>query len=203
MLKKTVFSAVVIAMLSCVAMATIPTIPTGFKLQEQDFSIGSLNMVSLIGSGGTASNMNTATIFQNQQDRLICSWANENQVVTFIQDGGVGAVCGGAWLIGQEALVGGGQMQLIGDGCGPKVETQGLVAQLGQAVTKIDGTGAATAIHSLGLVQTQSAGNSAGIMSETNAVAAGQYSVVAGGPSTTGQVTAGLTVGTNQTQVDM
>jgi hypothetical protein len=68
---------------------------------------------------------------------------------------------------------------------------------------KNDGTGAATAIHSLGVVQQQAAGNSAGQMSETNAVAAGQFSSVSGGPSTTGTVIAGLAVTTSQNQVDM
>lgn len=202
MFKATVFCAAVL-MLSCVAVATIPTCIPDFKLQYEDFTIGSLNVVSLNGSGGMASNLNTATIYQSQQDHKICSWANQGEVVTFIQDAGICATCGGSWLIGQEALVGGDQMQYIGDGCNPKLESQDLLVGLGQAVLKVDGTGAATAIHSLGAVQTQSAGNSAGMMSETNAVAAGQYSVVAGGPVTTGQVTAGLTVATTQAQVDM
>jgi len=202
MFKATVFCSTVL-MLSCVAVAIIPDCPLNFKLQDQDFTIGSLNMVLLTGAGGVATNMNTATIFQTQQDQKLCSWANQNEVVTFVQDGTIGATCGGSWLIGQQALVSGGQLQLVGDGCGSKVETQGLLVGLGQEVTKIDGTGAATAIHSLGSVQQQAAGNSGGTMSEVNAVAAGQYSVVSGGPSTTGKVVAGLTVGTSQTQIDM
>jgi len=40
-------------------------------------------------------------------------------------------------------------------------------------------------------------------MSEVNAVAAGQFSSVSGGPSTTGTVIAGLGVMTSQTQIDM
>lgn len=202
MFKATVFFSTVL-MLSCVAVATVPDCPPNFKLQDQDFTIGALNMVSLTGAGGAASNMNVATIYQNQQDQKLCSWGNQNEVVTFIQDGCIGATCGGSWLIGQEALVAGGQTQIIGDGCGPKIQGQGVLVGLGQAVAKIDGTGAATAIHSLGTVQQQVAGNSGGTMSETNAVVAGQFSSVSGGPSTTGMVTAGLNVGTSQTQLDM
>lgn len=202
-MKSIVFSSIALALLSSVALATLPDCPPNFKLQHQEFTIGAANLVTLVGAGGSAGNMNLATIYQNQEDCKICSWANQQQVVTFIQDGCIGGTCGGSWLIGQAALAAGGQMQLIGDGCGPKMESQGLGVGLVQEVVKIDGTGSATAIHSLGVVQQQAAGNSAGMMSETNAVAAGQFSTVAGGPSTTGTVIAGLDVMTTQTQVDM
>lgn len=204
MLKSIVFSLVALTLLSSVALAQVTvTCPLDFKLQMQDFGIVSTNLVGLSGAGGSASNMNLATIYQTQQDQKICSWANQQQVVTFIQDGCIGATCGGSWSIGQVALVGGGQMQLIGDGCNPKWASQGLDVGLTQGVMKADGTGAATAIHSLGVVQQQAAGNSAGTMSEVSAVAAGQFSSVSGGPSTTGTVIAGLGVMTSQTQIDM
>ena len=204
MLRSIVFSLVAVALLSSVALAQVTvTCPPDFKLQMQDFTIGSANLVTLVGAGGSASNMNMATIFQNQQDQKICSWADQQEVVTFIQDGCIGASCGGSWGIGQTAMAVGGQMQLIGDGCNTKMESQGLNVGLTQEAVKADGTGAATAIHSLGVVQQQAAGNSAGTMSETNAVAAGQFSSVSGGPSTTGTVIAGLGVTTTQTQVDM
>jgi len=203
MLRSIVFSLVALTLLSSVVLATIPPVLPDFKLQMQDFGIVSANLVTLSGAGGSASNMNLATIYQTQQDQKICSWANQQEVVTFIQDGCIGASCGGLWGIGQTALVGGGQMQLIGDGCSPKLESQGLDVGLTQTVMKNDGTGAATAIHSLGVVQQQAAGNSAGMMSEVNAVAAGQFSSVSGGPSTTGTVIAGLGVMTSQMQIDM
>jgi len=203
MLKSILFSLVAMVLLSSPALAVLPDCPPDFKLQMQDFGIVSNNLVTLSGAGGSASNMNLATIYQTQQDQKICSWANQQQVVTFIQDGCIGATCGGLWVIGQTALVGGGQMQFIGDGCSPKLESQGLEVVLTQGVMKNDGTGAANAIHSLGVVQQQAAGNSAGTMSEVNAVAAGQFSSVSGGPSTTGTVIAGLGVMTSQTQIDM
>lgn len=203
MLSKVSLSVVALTLLSNVAFAVLPDCPPDFKLQHQDFTIISGNIVGLVGAGGSASNMNLATIYQTQQDQKICSWANQQEVVTFIQDGCIGASCGGSWLIGQGALIGGGQMQLIGDGCGPKLETQGLAVGLTQDVLKLDGTGAATAIHSLGVVQQQGAGNSAGMMSEVNAVAAGQFSSVSGGPCTDGTVMATLGVTTSQTQIDM
>jgi hypothetical protein len=203
MLKSILFSLVAMVLLSSPALAVLPDCPLDFKLQMQDFSIVSDNLVTLVGAGGSASNMNLATIYQTQQDQKICSWANQQEVVTFIQDGCIGASCGGGWAIGQGALVGGAQLQLIGDGCNPKLENQGLMVGLGQLVTKVDGTGAANAIHSLGVVQQQAAGNSAGTMSEVNAVAAGQFSSISGGPSTTGTVIADLGVMTSQTQIDM
>jgi len=203
MLKSILFSSVAMVLLSSPALAVIPDCPPDFKLQMQDFTIGSGNLVTLTGAGGSATNMNMATIYQTQQDQKICSWANQQEVVTFIQDGCIGASCGGSWGIMQGALVGGAQLQLIGDGCSPKLESQGLGVGLVQEVAKVDGTGAATAIHSLGVVQQQAAGNSAGMMSEVNAVAAGQFSSVSGGPSTTGTVVAGLDVMTSQTQMDM
>ncbi len=210
MFKATLFCSAVLAMLSSVAVADIivatttpPDCLPGFKLQHQSFAIGSINLVGLTGAGGTAHNSNVATIFQNQQDQKICSWGDQQEVVTFVQEGCISATCGGAWGIGQTAIVGGTQLQLIGDGCGSKMETQNLAVDLGNQVTKIDGTGAATAIHSLGSVQQQAAGNSAGTMSQTNAVAAGQYSTVVGGPSTSATVNSGLLVGTTQTNVDL
>lgn len=203
MLRSTVLSLVALTLLSSAALAAVPDCPPGFKLQTQDFAIGSTNLVTLMGAGGAAANTSIATIFQDQQDAKLCSWANQQQVVTFIQDGCIGATCGGFWGVAQGALIGGGQVQLIGDGCGPKMEMQGLDVVLTQGVMKIDGTGAATAIHSLGVVQQQAAGNSAGVMSEVNAVAVGQYSSVSGGPSTTGEVNSALIVGTSQTQMDL
>jgi hypothetical protein len=210
MFKATLFCSAVLAMLSCVAGAdlivattTPPDCPVGFKLQHQSFAVGGINLVGLAGSGGTATNSNVATIYQNQNDQKICSWGEEQQVVTFVQDGCAGATCGGAWSVGQTALVTGSQLQIIGDGCGSKMEYQSLGVDLGNQVTKIDGSGAATGIHSLGVVQQQAAGNSGGQMSQTNAVAAGQYSTVAGGPSTEAQVTSALVVGTTQTNVDL
>lgn len=203
MLKSILFSLVAMVLLSSPALAVLPDCPLDFKLQHQEFTIGSGNLVTLTGAGGSATNMNLATIYQTQQDQKICSWANQQEVVTFIQDGCIGASCGGSWGIMQGAMVGGAQLQLIGDGCSPKLESQGLGVGLMQTVMKNDGTGAATAIHSLGVVQQQAAGNSAGTMSEVNAVAAGQFSSVSGGPSTTGTVVAGLDVMTSQTQMDM
>jgi hypothetical protein len=203
MLSKVSLSVVALTLFSSGAFAVLPDCPPNFKLQHQEFTIGSGNLVTLIGAGGSATNMNLATIYQTQEDCKICSWGNQQQVVTFIQDGCIGASCGGSWGIMQGALVGGAQMQLIGDGCGPKLESQGLGVGLVQEVAKVDGTGAATAVHSLGVVQQQAAGNSGGMMSEVNAVAAGQFSSVSGGPCTTGTVIAGLDVMTTQTQVDM
>ena len=203
MLSKVLVSIAALALLSSVALADLPTCLPDYKLQNQEFTILADNAVVLIGSGGSATNTNLATIFQTQQDCKICSWADQQEVVTFVQEGCIGACCGGSWVIGQLAMVGGGQLQFIGDGCNPKLESQGLIVGLDQMVVKNDGTGAATAIHSLGVVQQQAAGNSAGQMSETNAVAAGQFSSVSGGPCTTGTVSAGLEVLTNQTQIDM
>jgi hypothetical protein len=210
MFKATLFCLAVLAMLSSVAVGQIvistttpPECPPGFKLQHQSFAIGGMNLVGLVGAGGSAHNSNVATIYQDQHDQKICSWGCQNEVVTFVQEGCIGATCGGAWGILQTAVVGGSQLQMIGDGCGSKMETQGLLVDLSNNVTKVDGTGAATAIHSLGSVQQQAAGNSAGTMSQTNAVAAGQFSTVAGGPCTDAQVTSGLVVGTTQTNIDL
>jgi hypothetical protein len=210
MFKATLFGLAIVAMLSSVAVGQIvistttpPDCPIGFKLQHQSFAIGGINLVGLVGAGGTANNNNVATIYQNQNDQKICSEGCEQQVVTFVQDGGICATCGGAWNILQTAIVGGSQLQLIGDGCGSKMESQNLTVGLDNLLTKVDGTGAATAIHSLGSVQQQTASNSAGIMSQTNGVAVGQYSLVAGGPSTSAQVDSSLLVGTTQTNVDM
>ena len=210
MYKATLFGIAVVAMLSSVASAQIiiatstpPDPAAGFKLQTEAFAIGAGNLLTLSGAGGTAQNANTVAIFQNQDDCKPCSWGNQNQVVTFSQVGNIGAQCGGAWGILQGAAVGGNQWQLIGDGCGPKVEHQNLLVDLGNGLTKNDGSGAAIASHAVGVVQNQNAGNSAGLMSQTNAVAAGQNSIVAGGPCTDATVGATLVVGTTQTNVDM
>lgn len=203
MFSKVSVSVVVLTLLCNAAFAVIPTCPPDFKLQYQDFTIGALNVVTLGGAGGQASCNNFTAIFQDQHDKKICSWASQQEVVLFNQLGTAVGTCGGLWNVTQAAFVGGGQLQLVADGCGPKMESQTLGVDLFQVVTKIDGTGSAIASHDLGVVQTQNAGNSAGMMGQVNAVAAGQHSSVSGGPSTSGQVTSGLIVGTTQAQFDL
>jgi len=203
MLKSIFFSLVAIVLLSSPALAVLPECPPDFKLQHQSFDIGALNVVTLAGAGGEASCNNFSAIFQNQHDNKICSWACQDEVVLFNQLGTAVGTCGGLWNVTQAAFVGGGQLQLVADGCGPKMESQTLGVDLFQVVKKVDGTGSAIASHDVGVVQTQDAGNSAGMMGQVNAVAAGQHSSVSGGPSTGGLVTSGLIVGTTQTQVDL
>lgn len=203
MLKSILFSLVAIVLLSSPALAVLPTCPPNFKLQNQDFAIGSMNLVSLVGAGGQSTNTNTVMLLNNQNDNKLCSWACQDALVMFVQSGSVIGTCGGAWNVMQEALVAGDQLQLIGDGCGEKLETQGLVVGLGQQVMKLDGSGTATGNHTLAVIQDQAAGNSAGTMGQSSALLAGQLSSVSGGPSTSGQATSTLTVGTTQTQVDL
>jgi len=203
MFGKVIVSVAVLTLLCNAALAVIPTCPPDFKLQYQDFSIGSINLVSLVGAGGEATSTNNTMILNNQTDTKLCSSAYQDALVVFVQSGCVIGQCGGAWNVMQEAIVGGEQVQLIGDGCGPKMETQGLMVALGQMVTKVDGSGNATGNHTLAVVQNQAAINSAGTMTESSVVLAGQLSGVIGGPSTSGQATSTLTVGTTQTQLDL
>jgi hypothetical protein len=203
MFKATLFCSAVLMLLSGTAFAVVVDCPPGFKLQLEDFNIGAMNSVTLIGSVGTAASGNVAMIVHSQNDWKLCSDGQQNELVIFAQNGDICAYCGGTWNIGQEALVAGGQMQLIGDGCDPKIQMQSLGVGLGQAVTKIDGTGAATAVHDVAVIQNQAANNSAGGMNEGSIVLAGQVSSITGGPCTTGQATSGLTVGTTQTQMDI
>ncbi len=203
MFKTTVFCTAVVMLFCGAALATTIECPIGFKLQLEDFTIGAINLVGIDGSVGSVTNGNTAMIIQNQCDWKICSNGQQDELVIFGQDGKICGICGGTWLIGQEALVGGTQMQLIGDGCDSKIQMQNLGVGLGQEVTKIDGSGAAIATHELASVQSQHAQNSAGAMDQSNVVLAGQLSSVMGGPCTTGLVTSGLTVSTSQTQMDL
>jgi len=203
MFSKVSVSVAVLTLLCNAAFAVIPTCPPDFKLQFQDFSIGSINLVSLVGAGGEASSTNNTMILNAQADTKLCSTAAQAATVVFVQSGCVIGQCGGAWNVMQEAMVGGEQIQLIGDGCGSKMETQGLMVGLGQMVTKVDGSGVATGNHTLAVIQDQAATNSAGTMSESSVVLAGQLSSVSGGPSTSGQATSTLTVGTTQTQLDI
>jgi hypothetical protein len=197
-----VFSSVVVMLLSGVAVALVPPIPTtpGVILQYEDFAIGSGNILLLQGADGVVSNSNYADIIQSQSANQPCSWANQGTLGLFAQDGQICAECGGTWDILQEALIGGAQMQLIGEGCGPKVQTQGLGVALAQGADKLDGTGAALATQSFGVAQSQNATNSAGSLSESNAVLVGQVSSIIGTPGTSGIVTSGIDVTTNQVQ---
>lgn len=202
MVKSMVFSSVVVMLLSGAAVAQLPALPTtpGVILQYEDFVIGSANALFLSGAGGVVFNTNDSTILHNQCADQPCSWAHQKTVGLFVQDGKICGDCGGTWGILQGALIGGGQMQLIGEGCGPKMQTQGLGVDLLQGVDKVDGTGMAGAQHSFGVVQNQTANNSAGSMQESNAVMAGQLSGILGTPGTSGTVTSALTVTTNQIQ---
>jgi hypothetical protein len=203
MLKSVVSSAIVLVFMSSVALATLPDVLPGFKMQHQDFAIGSINLVGLVGAGGQAHGMNTATIIQNQHDMKLCSSACQDELVLFVQKGCVVGTCGGLWDVTQEALVAGDQLQLVGDGCGPKMEAQGVGILLGQMVTKVDGSGVANGDQTLAVVQNQGTANSAGMMNQSNVVLAGQLGSVSGGPCTTGQSIGTLTIGTTQTQVDL
>jgi hypothetical protein len=203
MFSKVSVSVAVLTLLCNAAFAVIPTCPPDFKLQYQDFSIGSTNLVGLVGAGGQATSTNNAMILNTQADTKLCSTAYQDALVVFVQSGCVVGSCGGLWDVQQLAMVGGEQIQLVGDGCGSKIETQGLMVGLTQMVTKVDGSGDATGSHTLAVVQNQAAVNSAGTMNESSVVLAGQLSGVIGGPSTSGQATSNLTVGTTQTQLDM
>ncbi len=203
MFSKVSVSVAVLALVCNAAFAVIPTCPPDFKLQYQDFSIGSINLVGLVGAGGQATSTNETLILNTQVDTKLCSSATQGATVAFLQSGCVIGQCGGAWDVMQEAIVGGEQIQLIGDGCASKMEMQGLSIGLGQMVTKIDGSGSANGSHTLASVMNQTAANSAGTMAESSVVLAGQLSSVSGGPSTTGQATSNLIVGTSQTQLDL
>jgi hypothetical protein len=202
MIKSIVCSSVVVMLLTGAAVAVIPAIPTtpGVILQYEDFGIGSGNILCLQGADGVVWNTNYSDIIQSQNACQPCSWANQGTVGLFVQDGKICAECGGTWDIMQEALIGGGQMQLIGEGCGPKLQNQGLDIMLGQGADKVDGTGAALANQSFGVAQSQNASNSAGTLSESNAVLVGQVSGIMGTPGTSGVVTSGISVATNQVQ---
>lgn len=203
MVKSMVFSSVVVMLLSGVAVAQIiPQLPTtpGVILQYEDFTIGSANALFLSGAGGVVFNTNDSTILQNQHADQPCSWANQGTVGLFLQDGKICADCGGTWDVLQGALIGGAQMQLIGEGCAPKMQSQGLGVDLLQGIDKVDGTGMAGAHHDFGVVQNQTAKNSAGMMHESNAVHVGQLSGILGTPGTSGMVTSALIVTTNQVQ---
>jgi hypothetical protein len=184
---------------AAVAQPTLPTTP-GTILQYEDFAIGSGNLMVLTGADGTVWNTNDASIIQNQHADQPCSWANQSTVGLFLQDGSICAECGGNWGILQDAMIGGAQMQLVGEGCGPKLQTQNLGVGLAQGVEKMDGNGVAVANQGFGVVQNQNAANSAGTLNQANAVLVGQVSGIAGTPGTSGAVTSGITVTTNQVQ---
>lgn len=205
MVKSMVFSSVVVMLLSGAAVAQIPALPTnpGVILQYEDFAIGSVNALFLSGAGRMVFNTNDSTIWQIQHTDQPCSWANQDTLGLFLQEGKICGDCGGTWNVLQGAVIGGGQLQSIGEGCAPKMQTQGLGINLLQGLDKVDGTGVAGAHHDFGVVQNQTAKNSAGTMRETNAVHVGQLSGIAGGPGTSGIVTSGLTVTTNQVQASM
>lgn len=195
--------AVILFAFSSFTLADVIEVPDGFKFQQQNFDIGSLNTLLLGGAGGSVVSQNIATVIQNQSDQKPCASAYQDELVVFLQEGSVCAECGGAWGIGQTASVLGGQMQLIGDGCAPKIQSQNLGVGLVQLVTKLDGTGTATANQNMASVQNQTANNSAGSISESNVVVAGQNTVVTGGPVTSGSAASGLTVATSQYQADL
>jgi hypothetical protein len=204
MFKSIVFSSIALTLLSSVALATMPPeMFPGFKWQQQDFTIGSINLVGLVGAGGEAHGMNTATIIQNQHDMKPCSSACQDELALFVQSGCVIGTCGGLWDVVQGAGVVGEQWQLVGDGCGSKMETQGVGILLDQAVTKLDGSGVANGDQTLAVVQNQGTQNTAGMMTQSNVVLAGQLGTVAGGPCTSGQAIGALTIGTTQTQIDL
>jgi hypothetical protein len=200
MLKSIVFSSLALILLSSVALATDLVVPDGYKYMQQDFTIGALNVVQLVGDG-EASCINTATIIQDQQDCTSCAGASQDTLALFIQEGGAVGRCS-ASAVAQEAIVAGNQWQLVGGGCAPKMQAQGLGVVLAQVVAKDDGFSVVGANHTLAVVQNQGAGSMGGMMSESNVVVASQDSMIAGACAN-GTVTSGLTVTTDQIQMDL
>lgn len=174
MLRKFVFSAVVILLLSSAALANIG--------QLQGYSIGAVNLVGRTGWLGSAEGGNSIMVSHGQEIYKPSSNSHAIQEETGILiQSAITEGIGGSSGVAQSGTVQSLQGQLA-ISRGPQVQGQGLNVDLNQIAVKTGGIGAAVGAQGFVGSQIQIIATPRMTSAESQFVGATQYSALSGGP---------------------
>lgn len=194
------FVVVAVMLVGTSALADLPGI-SGGTLHFQEFSTTALNGLSLMNGQQEGYSSNWATIQNDQYSVGDCGlFACESQTAFISQVGEAWGMCALIDL-DQSVLALGMQQQTVGDGVGPKLETQSLALTGTQLVAKADGGGAVNGNQIMTLHQDQNAGNASGPMNQSSTVFGAQNTNLNGAPGATGAAGSSLVVTTSQEQM--
>lgn len=186
-----------VMMVGSSAWADIGSIDSGI-LHFQEFTTTALNGVSLMHGDQQAYSSNWATLQNDQHSVGECGlFACENQTGFFSQVGNADGYCSLIDL-DQSVMALGSQQQTVAPGAGPKLETQSLVLNGTQLLSKADGGGSVNGDQIMSLRQDQ---NTSGPMNQSSVVFGAQNTCIDGAPGATGAAGNSLVVTTLQEQM--
>ena len=169
-------------------------------IQDQITGIGLTNTVALMNGDQLAGSMQSLIVDNAQCTSGMCgALAEEHFFASIGQSGNADGYCG---LVDVIQLVGidGMQIQTVGDGMAPKMQTQTLDVVAAQGLGKADGFGAADALHTIVINEGQAVNNAAGVMNQSATIMGMQTSTVVGEPGATSIVDSTMAVTTCQSQ---
>jgi len=193
-------SKVIAASTICVLLLGSSALAGGL-MQFEDFTALAQNSVDLLNGQQNINSTNWATIHNNQGASGTCGlMAHQSQCGFISQVGNAHGEC--AWVDLDQMVIGNGdQVQDIGDGVLPKMESQNLFLNGYQTLMKMDGGGSANGNQVMTITQDQNAGNATGPMNQSTAVFGTQNAAITSGPGATGMAGSILTVSTCQNQL--
>ena len=193
MLRKLLFSTVVILLLSSGALAAIG--------HAQGFEINALNIVKRAGCVGSAEGSNIVMVGHAQEayDAASGTAAFQEETAILTQSGSAAGL-GGKTAVVQEATADGAQEQFVGIGCcgrGIRSEDQSLSVNLDMLTKNMKGIGGAVGAQGFVGAQSQIEITPNGMSATSQYIGAAQFSAVSGGLAT---VNNSLDVTLNQSQ---
>ncbi len=193
MLKRFLFSTVVILLASSVTFACI-----GIIDQSQDFTVGLHGMVGLFHGYNSGSSFQMTAVNNGQSaNGLSPLQANQNQTAFFVHSGNAEARRGSVLVKG--LLEADGAQEQHVNQYGPMNQNQSLGLTSNQFL-KAHGSGEGDALNAAVMHQQQNAVNSAGSMNQSSSVIVLQNSDLISGWRSTGMVINNVSVETNQNQ---
>jgi hypothetical protein len=186
---------------SLMAVVLVSTVAVADISQTQNFLSGLANSVNLVQCETQANSCNSL-ILDNKQCAIggCATSADQFQVGVFNQSASGSGLCATVGVL-QEVAAAGQQVQLIGNGVGPKGQQEVLTLSAGEAVTKQNGQGTGSGSQLVALSQGQTGTNAAGTVSQSSAVVSTQGAFVNGIPTAVGQAGSTTQVSTSQTQL--
>ena len=166
--------------------------------QGENFMAVLNNGVVLMNGSQSASSDNFLTIMNDQMACTPCmTHASQDQLGFFTQVGKATGTCAAIGIL-QDMVGSGVQMQLIGDGVGPKMQTQSSGLMASQLATRADGSGTGVANQFATIAQNQNAMNAAGPAMQGSVIVGAQNAQVTGAAGSTGMAGGSITATTTQ-----
>jgi len=186
---------------SLIAVVLVSTVALADISQTENYLAGLCNNVTLLQCETQANSCNSL-IIDNKQCAIggCATEASEFQMGVFNQSASAAGLCASVGVI-QEVASAGMQVQLIGNGVGPKAQQETLTLTAGEAVTKTAGQGSGNANQFVALAEGQTGTNAAGTVNQSTAVVSTQGAFVNGIPTAAGMAGSTTQVSTSQTQL--